>query len=43
LRERYAAAGAEVVGTGPAEFTAYLRSEANKWGQLFKRLGIKPD
>jgi tripartite-type tricarboxylate transporter receptor subunit TctC len=43
LRERYAAAGAEVVGSTPAEFTAYLHSEADKWGKLFKRLGIKPD
>jgi tripartite-type tricarboxylate transporter receptor subunit TctC len=43
LRERYATAGAEVVGSSPQEFTAFLRGEAEKWGKLMKRLGIKPD
>ncbi len=43
LRERYAAAGAEVVGSTPAEFTAFLKVEAAKWGKLMKQLGIKPD
>ena len=43
MRERYAVAGAEVVGSTPQEFTAFLKTEADKWGRLMKRLGIKPD
>ena len=43
MRERYAVAGAEVVGSTPQEFTAFLKSEAAKWGKLMKQLGIKPD
>ena len=43
MKERFSVAGAEVVGRPPAEFTAFLRTEADKWGQLLKRLGFKPD
>ena len=43
MRERYAVAGAEVVGSTPQEFTAFLKTEAAKWGKLMKQLGIKPD
>ena len=43
MRERFVVAGAEVVGSTPAQFTAFLRAESDKWGKLFQRLGIKPE
>jgi tripartite-type tricarboxylate transporter receptor subunit TctC len=43
MRERFLVAGAEPIGSSTAQFTAFLRTESDKWGKLFQRLGIKPD
>ena len=35
--------GAEVVGSTPREFTAFLKSEMQKWSKVIKEAGIQPD
>ncbi len=34
--------GAEIVGSTPAQFGAYMKSETEKWGRVIKAAGIKP-
>ena len=43
LRDRMVAEGAEFVGDTPAQFTAYIRSELEKWGKAVKASGAKVD
>ncbi len=43
VRERYAALGAEPVGSTPGEFAAYCRSELAKWAKVVKESGAKAD
>ncbi len=37
------AAGFEIVASSPAEAAAFIAAEAERWGGLVRRLGIKPD
>ncbi len=41
LRARFAAAGAEPVGSSPEAFAALVRSEREKWARLIRAAGIK--
>jgi tripartite-type tricarboxylate transporter receptor subunit TctC len=41
--QRFEAEGATPAGTSPAEFTAFFRSEAEKWADVAKRSGTKLD
>jgi tripartite-type tricarboxylate transporter receptor subunit TctC len=41
VQDTYAAAGVIAMGGTPEQFTAFLRSETEKWGTLIKRLGLK--
>lgn len=43
VKERFAAEGADPVGSSPAEFSAFFKSEAQKWGEVAKRSGTKLD
>jgi tripartite-type tricarboxylate transporter receptor subunit TctC len=43
VRERYAALGAEPVGSNPEEFAAYCKSELQKWAKIVKESGAKAD
>jgi tripartite-type tricarboxylate transporter receptor subunit TctC len=43
VKERLAAAGADPIGSTPEQFTAYIRSEIDKWGKLVKMSGARPD
>jgi len=43
LRDRMVAEGAEFVGDTPAQFTAFIRSEIEKWGRAVKASGAKVD
>ena len=43
LKESLARDGAEPVITTPEEFTAYMKSELKKWGEVVKRSGAKVD
>jgi tripartite-type tricarboxylate transporter receptor subunit TctC len=43
VRDRMAAEGAEFVGDTPEQFTAFLRSEIDKWGKAVKASGAKPE
>jgi tripartite-type tricarboxylate transporter receptor subunit TctC len=38
----FTAQGAVIVGNTPSEFSAYLRSELDKWARVTKSAGIKP-
>ena len=40
---RLASDGAEPGGDTPAEFAAYIRSEAERWGKVVKTAGIRAD
>ncbi|MDP1535842.1 MAG: tripartite tricarboxylate transporter substrate-binding protein [Burkholderiales bacterium] len=40
---RFALDGSEPVGSSPAEFTAFIRSEADRYAVLTKELGMRPD
>ena len=41
IKDRIAGEGAEVVGSTPAEFTAYIKSEIARWGRVIKQAGLK--
>ena len=41
--ERYRAAGGQALGTGPAEFGEFLKSERAKWSKVIKAAGVKLD
>jgi tripartite-type tricarboxylate transporter receptor subunit TctC len=41
LRARFAAAGAEPVGSAPEAFVALIRAERDKWTRLIRTAGIK--
>jgi len=43
VRQRFADEGADPVGSSPAEFAAFYRVEADKWGDVVKRSGSKLD
>jgi len=43
VKERLAQAALEPVGNTPAEFSAYFRSETEKWAKVIRAAGIKPD
>jgi tripartite-type tricarboxylate transporter receptor subunit TctC len=41
IQERMAGLGATIVGTGPAEFAAFLQSEIKKWDGVAKKAAIR--
>jgi tripartite-type tricarboxylate transporter receptor subunit TctC len=43
IKERFAKFGAEPGRLGQAEFTRYVESEIDKWGDVVKRAGIQPE
>ena len=43
VAKRLAGQGLEPIGDTPAQFAAYLKSEAAKWGKVVKAAGIKPE
>src|SRR3954471_677517 len=43
VRERFAAQGAEVVASSPAELSAALRNDVAKWAKVVKAAGVKID
>jgi tripartite-type tricarboxylate transporter receptor subunit TctC len=43
LRQRLASQGAEPLSSTPSEFSAYLRSEIDKWAKVVKASGMKVD
>jgi len=43
LRDRMTSEGAEFVADTPEQFTAFLRSELDKWGKAVKASGAKPE
>jgi tripartite-type tricarboxylate transporter receptor subunit TctC len=43
VRDRMTALGADIVGSTPQEFAAYLQDEIAKWGKVAKQAGVKLD
>ena len=43
VRERLQAQGAEVIGSTPEQFAAFIRSETARWGKVIKTAGIRPE
>jgi tripartite-type tricarboxylate transporter receptor subunit TctC len=43
VKQRFAADGADPVGSSPEEFAAYLRAEIARWTKVVKAAGIKAD
>jgi tripartite-type tricarboxylate transporter receptor subunit TctC len=43
VRDRMTALGADIVGSTPQEFAAYLQEEIAKWGKVAKQAGVKLD
>lgn len=43
VKDRLAADSAEVVGSSPEEFAAFMRSETEKWAKVAKIAGIQPE
>jgi len=41
--ERLSGQGAEAVGSTPAEFAAYIRSESVKWAKVVRESGAKAE
>lgn len=42
-RARFALQGYEIIGSTPARFGAWIRSESGKWGKIIRERGIKAD
>lgn len=42
VADKLAAMGSEAIGNTPAEFSAFIRSEAEKWGKVVRAAGMKP-
>ena len=42
-RSEFGALAVEPVGSTPAEFTATIKSDIDKWGQVARALGLKPE
>ena len=40
--DKLAAMGSEAIGNTPAEFAAFIRSEAEKWGKVVRAAGMTP-
>jgi len=40
MKERLAGEGADPTSSSPAEFTAFIRTEIEKWGKVVKEAGI---
>jgi tripartite-type tricarboxylate transporter receptor subunit TctC len=43
VRDRLASEGAEVIGSTPEEFGAYLRKDIERWRKIMPSLGVKID
>ncbi len=43
VNKRLTSDGAEAVGSSPAEFAVYIRSETEKWAKVIKTAGIQPE
>ena len=43
VKEKFAAAGAQVRGTTPEEFSQFLRNEQARWGKVIKQANIKAE
>ena len=43
VAERFAAEDAEAVGSGPAEYAAFIKKEQARWGKVVKAAGVKAD
>jgi tripartite-type tricarboxylate transporter receptor subunit TctC len=43
IRDRMSAEGAEFIGDTPEQFTAFIKSEIEKWGKAVKASGAKPE
>jgi len=43
LRAKFEATGAQVLGTSPAQFTAFVRSETDNWATVIRQAHIKVD
>jgi tripartite-type tricarboxylate transporter receptor subunit TctC len=43
LAQRYAADGAEGVGSTPKQFASHIKAENDKWGKLIRQTGIRGD
>ena len=43
IRQRFESEGAEVVGSNPEQFAAFVGNEIAKWTKVVKTAGIKPD
>ena len=43
IKDRLTAAGTEVYFSGPAEFSAFVKSELPKWTAMIKEAGIQPE
>jgi tripartite-type tricarboxylate transporter receptor subunit TctC len=43
VKEIFAAQGIEIIGSSPAEFAGYIKSELAKWAVVVKKSGAKVD
>ena len=43
VTQRFELDGAEGVGSTPAEFTAFLKAEMQKWSRVIKDAGVKAE
>lgn len=43
MAQRFQLDGAEAVGSSPKEFAGFLKAEMQKWSQVVRDAGIKPE
>lgn len=41
MRAKLIAQGSDILGGTPQQYTAYMKSEATRWGQIIKESGAK--
>jgi tripartite-type tricarboxylate transporter receptor subunit TctC len=43
FREKIAGMGADVIGSNPEQFGAFMKSESAKWGKVIREANIKAE
>ena len=43
MKERMAANGTDIIGSSPAEFAAFIKSDIVKWAKVVKNSGARVD
>jgi tripartite-type tricarboxylate transporter receptor subunit TctC len=43
VKQRFANVGMDTIANSPSEFSAYIKSESDKWAKVIKTVGVKAE